>query len=108
MARGGKREGAGRKAGSLTVKSREVAAKIAESGDTPLEALAELRRWAMAEFRTAWDGKNFAVAAKAAEVAADWAAKEAPYVHPKLAAVEMNANVNLVTDEDRKWLGDGS
>lgn len=96
---GGKRPGAGRKTGSATAKTREVANRIAESGDTPLEALAELRRWAMKQFRDALKGKNFETAAKAAEVAADWAAKEAPYVHPKLSSIEANVNATFSHEE---------
>jgi hypothetical protein len=88
VARGGSRPGAGRKVGAVTAKTREVANRIAESGDTPLEALSELRRWAMEMFRKANIEEDWMKAAKAAEVAADWAAKEAPYVHPKLAAIE--------------------
>jgi len=42
----------------------------------------------MEQFRAAWVEKDFVKTAKAAEIAADWAAKEAPYIHPKLAAIE--------------------
>ena len=100
MARGGARDGAGRKPGSLTAKTREIAEKIAESGDTPLEALSELRRWAMSKFRTANPAGDFLVAAKAAEVAADWASRAAPYVHAKLAAVTVDANVDATVAVD--------
>jgi hypothetical protein len=45
MARGGKREGAGRKAGSLTVRNRQIADKAAEEGVTPLDVLLENMRF---------------------------------------------------------------
>jgi hypothetical protein len=38
---GGKRPGAGRKKGSLTQKTREVAEKAASAGITPLEVMLE-------------------------------------------------------------------
>lgn len=82
--------GAGRKPGAATAKTREIADKVAASGDTPLEALGELRRWAMEKFRAAVKVEDFLTAVKAAEVAADWANKEAPYVHPRLSAVDAN------------------
>lgn len=44
MARGGKRDGAGRKAGSVTTLTREVADKAAESGETPLEYMLRVMR----------------------------------------------------------------
>ena len=72
--RGGARKGAGRKAGSATTKTREIANKAAAEGITPLEVMLE----AMNSFR---DGGDIA---KAAEFAKD----AAPYIHPKLAAIE--------------------
>lgn len=72
MARGGKREGAGRKVGALTIKTREVADKAAASGLTPLEYMLTVMRDEEAE-RTRRD---------------DMAKAAAPYMHPKLAAVE--------------------
>lgn len=74
MARGGKREGAGRKPGSATRRTREIADKAAAEGITPLEVMLKaMRLHADAE---RWD--------EAAAVAKD----AAPYVHPKLAAIE--------------------
>ena len=37
MARGGKRPGAGRKAGAAHLRTREIADKATENGNTPLE-----------------------------------------------------------------------
>lgn len=44
MPSGGKREGAGRKPGSLTKRTREVAERAMEQGKTPLEVLLENMR----------------------------------------------------------------
>ena len=73
MARGGKRPGAGRRIGSASKRTREIADKAAASGMTPLEVM--LR--AMKEHADAlrWD--------QAASVAKD----AAPYIHPRLAAI---------------------
>jgi hypothetical protein len=72
MARGGKRDGAGRKAGTINKASAEKRAEITASGLTPLDYMLEvLRDVRQPDDRRAW----------AAE-------KAAPYVHPKLAAVE--------------------
>ena len=72
MARGGKREGAGRKKGSATIKTRAVADAAAAAGITPLEVLLDVmrRHHAAAEYAQA---VTIAVAA-------------APYVHPRLSA----------------------
>lgn len=72
--RGGKRVGAGRKAGSATKKTREIADKAAASGITPLEVMLE----AMLSYR------NSGELDRAASIAKD----AAPYVHPRLAAIE--------------------
>jgi hypothetical protein len=73
LARGGKRPGAGRRIGSASKRTREIADKAAANGMTPLEVM--LR--AMKEHADAlrWD--------QAASVAKD----AAPYIHPRLAAV---------------------
>lgn len=76
---GGRRPGAGRKPGAVTKKTREIAEKAVQDGITPLEVMLE----AMNSFREAGD----------LEKAAGFAKDAAPYVHPKLSAVEMNAKV---------------
>lgn len=72
--RGGRRAGAGRKPGSVTKKTREIAEKAVEAGITPLEVMLE----AMNAFRGMGD----------LEKAAAFAKDAAPYMHAKLAAVE--------------------
>jgi hypothetical protein len=80
--RGGKRANAGRKAGSATKKTREIADKAAETGITPLEFMLNVMRQEPpktknAQIRQAYQAMRFE-AAKAA----------APYMHPRLAAIE--------------------
>lgn len=72
--RGGKRTGAGRKPGAVTSKTRQVAEKAIEAGVTPLDFMLSVMRDEKA------DQKERFEAAKAA----------APYVHARLAAVEVN------------------
>lgn len=72
MARGGPRQGAGRKAGSATRKTREVANRAAEEGITPLEFMLNIMRDEQAPRAERLD------MAKAA----------APYVHARLASIE--------------------
>lgn len=71
---GGRREGAGRKPGSKTKKTVDIALKAAEEGITPLEYMLSILRDpnALPERR-------------------DWAAeKSAPYMHPRLQAHEVS------------------
>lgn len=77
MTRGGKRDGAGRKAGSPNIKTAETAALIEESGLTPLEYMLTILR-------------NEEAAVKDRMWAAE---KAAPYVHAKLANVDVNAKL---------------
>jgi hypothetical protein len=72
MSRGGPREGAGRPAGIANKASIARQAEVAASGITPLDYLLQIMRDETAERDERRD------AAKAA----------APYVHPRLAAVE--------------------
>lgn len=79
MARGGARQGAGRKAGSANTKTREIANRAAEEGVTPLEYMLQVMRDVGADEAKRLD------AAKAA----------APYVHPRLSSVDANVNGDL-------------
>lgn len=109
MARGGARPGAGRPKGAASKRSQEVAAMLAESGQTPLEALAELQEWAMREFRAATDTEemDFDKAVKAGALVADWAAKAAPYRHPRLSSVEANVKGEMTYEERLQRLASG-
>jgi hypothetical protein len=80
--RGGARNGAGRPKGGLTKKTQEIIAKVACDGQiTPLEYMMNILR----------DETADAAARTAMAIAA------APYVHPKLSAVQ--ANVTLENHE---------
>lgn len=81
MARGGKREGAGRKAGSPNKRTAEMVAKAEASGLTPLEYMLDVLRNAGADPKDRM-----------------WAAeKAAPYVHARLASVEHKGDFNVTT-----------
>jgi len=72
MARGGKRTGSGRKVGSATKRTREIADAAIADGLTPLEYMLGILRNDKAASEMRFE------AAKAA----------APYVHPRLQAIE--------------------
>lgn len=74
MARGGKRIGAGRKAGAATKRTRAIADKAAAEGLTPLEVM--LRAMRSHAEKDKWD--------EAASIAKD----AAPYMHAKLASIQ--------------------
>lgn len=88
MARGGARPGAGRKAGSITTRTREIAEAALGEGLTPLHYMLSILR-----DETKAEALRFE-AAKAA----------APFVHAKLAAVDANVNmagisINITPDD---------
>ena len=86
MAHGGKREGAGRKPGAVTQRTRDIAdAIMCDGGVTPLEYLIGVMRDVAADEAKRID------AAKAA----------APYMHPKLNAIEGSLNVTATVKEVR-------
>ncbi|MDK4703889.1 hypothetical protein PH562_16685 [Rhizobium sp. CNPSo 4062] len=76
MARGGKRDGAGRPAGAATKRTREMAEKAAEEGITPLDFMLKVLR----DEAATMDNRMWA------------AEKAAPYVHAKLASVEVTGD----------------
>lgn len=73
MPKGGARAGSGRKAGSANKKTREIANAACESGITPLEYMLQLMRD---------ESQPVAIRSEMAKAAA-------PYVHPRLASVEL-------------------
>lgn len=75
MPRGGARTGAGRKLGSLTKRTREIAEASAAEGMTPLEYMLAVMRDESETDERRLD------AAKAA----------APYVHPRLSSVDVTS-----------------
>lgn len=81
MARGGKREGAGRKAGVPNKRTQEIMEQAEASGLTPLEFMLDVLRDDTEEMEKRM-----------------WAAeKAAPYVHAKLASVEHKGDLNVTT-----------
>lgn len=80
--RGGRRVGAGRKTGSATAKTREIADKAAEEGITPLEFMLQvMREEPAADLEPAKMLQAVALRFEAAKAAA-------PYIHPRLQAIE--------------------
>lgn len=111
MARGGKREGAGRKTGALTIRTRKIAEEAAKEGKAPLEVMLENMRHFQ---QTAMDAEEVIRAHSAEEffgrdmtpedqfkallaevkkaaslrvMAQDCARDAAPYLHSKLTSV---------------------
>ena len=88
MSRGGSRSGAGRKPGGKNEKSREIADKAAAEGITPLEVMLKAMR-GFVEFAEKMVAENNEVGALNAYTEAAKVAKDAaPYIHPRLAAIE--------------------
>lgn len=98
--RGGSRKGAGRKPGSATKKTREIADKAAADGVTPLEVMLSNMRFAHEEAAGIL-GKLLDSGAETPEgfdslkellryrsMAQEAAKDAAPYMHPRLAAIE--------------------
>lgn len=94
--RGGKRPGAGRPKGAITRRNEAmniaIAKRIEGDGLDPVEAIMEIAEWALQRWREARDSGD---AALLAEQAVDWLARAAPYIRPRLQAVEAKVNVNL-------------
>jgi hypothetical protein len=123
---GGKRPNAGRKSGSLTTKTRELAEKAMAEGQTPLEVMLEnmrhfqkvatdaestLEGLSASEFSeqvapdaSPEDQFKFLLAqvkktAGFRQLAQDAARDAAPYIHPRLAAVEHSGGLKLSHEE---------
>lgn len=93
-ARGGKRPGAGRKKSAVTVKTREVAEKVISEtppDETPLAVMVRVMRrfWEEAEKKLeSEDNDDRAAGLKLMKMSVDAASAAAPYIHPRLAAIE--------------------
>jgi hypothetical protein len=79
--RGGRRPGSGRPKGAATKKTREIADRAAAEGITPLEYMLQIMRR-----ETAHEDPKVEVARET--LAFEAAKAAAPYMHPRLAAVE--------------------
>jgi hypothetical protein len=92
--RGGKRTGSGRKPGSANTKTREIADKAIEDGTTPLEVMLRAMRRHVDAADKLGNGKikvvdgnvvsQLSLLTEAAKIAKD----AAPYIHPRLSAVD--------------------
>lgn len=87
MGHGGAREGAGRKRGAVARIDAEARAKVLEEGESPLDFLLRIMRDANADEARRID------AAKAA----------APYVHAKLASVEVGNKDDKPFEQVIRW-----
>lgn len=120
--RGGKREGAGRKPASRDRIARDVTKERAaavqqaviarlEQKDgkaDPVEAIMEIAEWAKDEWARLGrvisesgepDQETIKLRLQCGVLAVDWLAKAAPYIRPRLNAVEANVNVNITVYE---------
>jgi hypothetical protein len=86
--RGGARKGAGRKAGSASVKTREIADRASVEGITPLEFMLEVMRRSSDH-----EDPKVQVAREAMRFEAAKAA--APYIHPRLSSVEVEGSIRV-------------
>ena len=110
---GGARRGAGRKPGSCNRRTREIADRAAAEGTTPLEAMLKTMVAYMDQAdqakRAGDDEKALRLMTAASSVAKD----AAPYIHPRLQAIEhagagggpmqfetMLAEISNMTDEE--------
>lgn len=88
MSHGGRRNGAGRPPGSASAKTREIANRAAEEGITPLEVMLET-------MRARWDSGD-------REGASQIAKDAAPYMHPRLTAVDATVQGELGSYEAQR------
>ncbi len=107
--RGGARKGAGRKEGSATKKTREIADQAAEAGITPLQVMLENMVFAHTEAHGLLaklleggaeqpDGFNeFKELLRFRGMAQEAAKDAAPYIHPRLAAIEHSGKLTVRT-----------
>ena len=106
---GGRREGAGRKKGSHNTKTKnrmKIADEALKNGKTPLEIMLETMRELYEKAQTCLDEttkKDEKAKAESAKMrigflreACEIAKDAAPYVHSKLANVNMNTTINML------------
>lgn len=110
--RGGARIGAGRKKGSATKKTRAIADRAAGEGLTPLEVVLKTMR-ALVEASDKLEKKPKAPGEKQTTspldlmVEASSVAKDAaPYIHPRLSAVEHSGKVGMFDTKSDEELAD--
>jgi hypothetical protein len=102
MPSGGPRPNSGRKKGSLTRKTREIAERAAETGMTPLEVM-------LGVMKELWDIGSTEAKVQAAKIAKD----AAPYIHPSLTSVKHSGGLSVrraseMTDDELAAIASGS
>lgn len=114
--RGGARKGAGRKPGSATKKTREIADKAAAEGITPLEVMLDNMRFAHSESSSLLakllenpqvvpdDFNSLKELLRFRGMAQEAAKDAAPYIHPRLAAIEHSGKDGGAIQTENKWL----
>lgn len=86
---GGARANSGPKKGSSIRRSQQAVAKAEELGVDPVEMLLSLTKWAFEQFNAKDEKGEFVGRTKEnADMVKDYAKEAAPYVRPKLAAIE--------------------
>lgn len=90
--KGGKRAGAGRKKGTPNKRTAETQRKAEESGVTPLEFLLKIMRQ-----ETSHEDPKVMVAREG--LAFEAAKAAAPYVHARLASVELKGSLRVTTTD---------
>ncbi|MFH1158717.1 MAG: hypothetical protein V1721_07565 [Pseudomonadota bacterium] len=85
----GQKKTGGRRKGAANVKTREIADAAIQEGITPLEVMLEAMREAYAAAKKISDPAQKAMMLK---IAHETAKDAAPYIHPKLAAVERSGD----------------
>lgn len=95
--KGGKRPGAGRKAGVPNKRTAQVQAAVEASGITPLEFMLDMMR---KEPDPEWGLKEYMAAVTLRFEAAKAAA---PYVHARLAAIEIGGDPDAPVKVEFSW-----
>lgn len=96
--RGGARPGAGRKKSAVTVRTREIAEKVlteTREGESPLEVMLSIMndlRTAALVAKESEDADTRKASTKLLMLAANVAKDAAPYIHPRLAAIDHTTN----------------
>lgn len=100
---GGARPGSGRKKGSGSKKTREIAERAAASGISPLEVMVDAMRHAYNQAQLVADPKEKSIYLK---LASEHAHDAAPFMHPRLQPVDGRGSTDQVINIIIQKLGD--
>jgi hypothetical protein len=106
--RGGARPGAGRKAGTANKKTREIANRAAAEGLTPLEVMLKAMRRLVEKAEQVegvqqGEGEKIVSPLELLVEAASVAKDAAPYMHPRLAAIEHSSDPDSPLEMVFRW-----